>query len=101
MRLSDLRKGTKTIPVTFGGETLNVTFSGHKVTPDFLDKMADANSRPVYIVANLVTAWDLADDDGLPVALDEKTLGTLPLPFLDEVGAAMLANLNPKARGAS
>lgn len=99
IKLAELRNNAKTIPVTFGDETLNVTYKVNDITPDFLLKMADAPNRRVFIINKLVTSWELVGDDGQECPRDEATLSTLPISFLDTLGGAMLSDLSPKVKG--
>lgn len=86
MRLSELFAEKKVLVVPVGDGELNVTYKPDAITPETLDRMSNAANAPgeaiVSTVVELVTEWDLTDDDESPYPLTFKDLRRLPISFL-------------------
>lgn len=104
MRLSAVLADLTTLPIDVDGETLNVTYAPSSLTPELEDQyMAEFETQRTggalaKYLANVVTQWDLVDDEGEPVAPTEEILRTLPVKFLGKVFEAIAEDINPQKK---
>lgn len=112
MKISDLRKGQRTLAVDLDGETLTLTYRTGAVTPATHDQALDLveKQRVGAALARSLSlsllSWDLTDDNGAPYPVTEEALRELPVSFLDKVFTAIQEDLvpndkKPKASGGS
>ncbi len=108
MRISDAKVASKSLPVPFeDGQVLTVQYRPSSFTPEQLDAMAEATkdgggalmagkpgTRVIEQLRNVVTAWDLTEDDGTPIPIEwngkgKDPLAKVPLSIMMEVMKAI------------
>jgi hypothetical protein len=87
MRLSDIQKKRVSLAIDFMDEVLNVTYDPSFLTPEReqeIDSATDSEQMS-KLIAGLVTSWDLVDDEGTAIPLNEDDLLTIPTIILATV----------------
>ena len=83
-----------TVTLKFSGETVNVTFDRNAMTQRWV-KAAQEGRTAADVewfsrsLAELLTGWDIVDDQGAPVPITPEVLSDLPLPFLGALDEAI------------
>jgi hypothetical protein len=88
IRLSDLRRKTRSVTVHYQGEDVNVEYYVNAVTPEFLL----SSNEPLDQIKRVVASWDVQDDDGnnlAPAEIADK----LPIAFLNAVISAIIEDM--------
>lgn len=87
MKLSAIEK-PRAVEADFGdGAVLNLTYDQSLLTPRVESELAGArdSAQMAKLLALLVTEWDLTEEDGTVVALEEDRLLDVPLVVLATV----------------
>lgn len=101
LRLSDFKKDTKVVTVSFDGtdSVLNVTYRSRSWTPrteaayrDLMDQNRPSEGLVALVLAQ-VTAWDLQTEDSKPVPLTKEALTDVYTTVLNEVIAAITKDM--------
>ena len=84
------------------GSSLNVTFDKLAVTTEWARRLDDAASSGDVMaaaegLAQVITVWDLTEDDGTPVAPTASELALLSLGTLDSLGTQLVDAAKPGA----
>lgn len=97
MRLTDLRNKTRKIQVEISGETAEVEYRLHSVTPGFLAELKALNDIDSVMrqVEQAVARWELLDEDGreIPATREAITQYEIPVEFLTRVLNAVTADM--------
>lgn len=72
IKLSDLKKKTKRVSLEILGETLAVEYRPGAITPVFLSALQDETLAAA--LPQIITWWDLQDEDGEMIPIDEDSL---------------------------
>ena len=98
-----LRLHGVTVPVAFEGGMLTVRMNPHRLTRAFLDRIGDEGTTEAefYGPNAVVTGWDLQDEDGQPIPLNDEGLAQVPMFVRRAVATAVLGATVPNgvARG--
>ncbi len=96
MKLSAYLSKTKQIQVDFEGETLTIDYKPNVVTPTFLDSLEGLNNRQSVHkqICASVQSWDLVNDEGQVLPINDETLQTLPTGFTVRVLEAIVTDMN-------
>lgn len=104
MKFADLINRTSTVSISYREQTINLIIFSEKLTPNYkasLLKLAEQNEDhevEVQMLADLIQSWDITDEEGQPIKPTYEFLLGCPLPFLSELGKAVLnevADANP------
>ncbi len=100
LKLSKLKEKTLPLMIDLGdGDELNITYAPGKYTPDFLDKLQEAQlsgnlkESLVSSVLNLIESWDFIDDAGKVLPLNEEVMRFVPIPVISAISTAIGENL--------
>lgn len=95
--LKKMMNRTKTIPVDWDGETVDVSYFPHRVTPELLEKVSEAAEKDNLDVLGVMLEpvldwWDITEDEGegsprLPT--DADTIRNIPMSFLNRLQDAI------------
>lgn len=90
---------TKSVEVTFGGETAAVVVRPSALTPELESNVAElaGSAGFVELIAELVVSWEVIGENGAPLEPTVENLRKLPALFLVEVVRQITAALTPKA----
>jgi hypothetical protein len=90
---------TKSVEVTFGGETAVVIVRPSKLTPELESNVSElaGSAGFVELLAGLLVSWEVIGEDGAPIEPTAENLRKLPALFLVEVVKQVTAALTPKA----
>lgn len=72
IKLSDLKKKSRRITLEVLGEPLAVEYRPGAITPELMSRLGDTPF--VQLIPEVVSWWDLLDDDGEMLAISEETL---------------------------
>lgn len=110
MKISQLISDSAHLPISFSeGETLNVYYTPSKMTPASLADMGTVEGLSgqeqvdaiVRLTANLLTKWDLTDDNNKVIPVTEEGLRHVPLLILNRVLVEIAGDMQVgKANGA-
>lgn len=89
--LSELVSGLRTINVPFGEHVLRVTYRLSERTPEANGRM-NVLAPATELIGQLVASWDLTDDSGSMIPLDEEHLAGVPVPLLRRIIAAIIGD---------
>lgn len=94
LKLSQVQAGVKALEMPVEGETLKLVYRTGKVTPEALDRVEAIQSIDdiVALLLDWLAEWDLEDDEGRRLPVNEETLRALPLPFLRQVFRFILSD---------
>lgn len=99
-----LKRNVRALSIAVGDDSVRVEYRPGAITQTLVDEIAKAEEqRPLmtFLVA-VLAQWDVLDDDGQALPINEVVLADLPLEFLRLVRDAILEDLNvPKAKSAS
>lgn len=94
-KLSDLMNMEASVTVAFQGIPVTAHYNPALLTIEFFERVQalqdtkDDETTEQHLVVTLVkmmiTRWDLTDDDGTPLPIDEATLRKLPMALLNEL----------------
>lgn len=89
IKLSDIQKKTKSLSISFQGETLLFDYLINVVTPAFLNDKLDLKNQLVQSIAK----WDLETDDGKTAEISVETFDQLPVQFQIELMTAITEDM--------
>jgi len=101
IRLSALVADRRTLTVPFGDDALTLTYrpSAVNATQEARELAERAKGEHLKAQANslaeIVTSWDVTDDDGKPLAPTAEVIGGLGLEVATRLMRAILADLLP------
>ena len=100
IKLSDLTKATKTIPVQLGEDTLTVTFKTGFYTTEAASRLRGADDplrAQAELVASTIVSWDFVEDGpkGKVVPVTVETVIALPLDVVGLIFTAMFEAVHP------
>jgi hypothetical protein len=93
---------TKTVTVEFGGESMSVEFRLSAITPTTLAALqaddGDKLASTVDFLCEVLSKWEVVDEDGATLDIDPVVLSVLPVDFLTAIASAITADVQvPKA----
>lgn len=105
VKLGDLSAKTRTVTVSYEGETVAVDYLPGRVTMAVQARMdaaqsmsaGTANQELTSVLTEILAGWDILDEDGerLPVTAD--LVRQLPVTFLAALTMAIFEDLRPNA----
>lgn len=113
IKLADLKNQRRTIDITYFDETGVVTYAPGAITEQMfadVQKAQEGQDENALnnILAKLVTAWDVVDEAGVMIPLQNgkgpaPELAVVPIPFKAEVLRQVMADVapNPQSAGTS
>jgi len=102
IKLSDLTKQVKTIPVKADDLEFHITYKTNFYTPKVealvigLTEDDAPLAANVKILADALVSWDITDDDGNEIKPTEEVLSQLGVGFLSAVFQAIAEASSPK-----
>jgi len=88
IKLSDLKKTVRAVPVSYMGETINVTYRPAVITPLLAQQMDDPlTPLPLPLaLSQALSTWDVIDDDtGQPVPITLASLAGFGTGLLNAI----------------
>jgi hypothetical protein len=88
IKLSDLKKNVRSVPVSYMGETLNVTYRPNAITPTLGQEMDDPRTKMPLVLAlsRALVSWDVIDDaTGKPVPITPECLADFGSGLLNAI----------------
>jgi len=108
VKLSAISKQeTRPVAIDFGdGDVLNLTIDPSAITLAWTDRTAELTKNPdIVAIADhffiAVKDWDLTDEEGTVLPLDDSTIGALPVGVFLHIMSHLGDSLAPKAEIAS
>lgn len=103
--LTELFADEKPLQIPIGAHTLAVKYRVSGITPEteqVFRRLAQesAGQALVAFLLPILTDWDLLDDEGRPVPINQKTLSSLPVRFLSLITEAIGEDINPNPTSA-
>lgn len=100
MKLSEVQARTKVVSVEWDDETVDVSYSPNRMTPEVLDKASDAEDKGnLDVLGDLLEPvlewWDVLDDEDKRLPTDAATIKRMPLSFVMAVLAAVQEDQRP------
>lgn len=94
LRLSQVQAGTKALDMPVEGEVLRLVYRVGQLTPATLDRVEQIESIDdiVALLLEWLVEWDMEDDNGEWLPVNEATLRALPLPFLRQMFRFVLSD---------
>jgi hypothetical protein len=102
IKISDLFKSQVSSKFDFNGKTIEISYNPNYLTPltaAELQGLADKGDHVEFLVKGLsgqIVEWDLADDNGKILPIEEKTLKRFPLVFLAALQTHLNGEVSPK-----
>jgi len=118
VKFRDLMKETKKASVEYDGETVNFFYRPSAITPQMqlvavrMQTMGEdkEDSKPsdmeslmedfVTVICNLVSEWDVLDENGIPLPVNAAWVSQMPLAFLSALFSAAVENMRPNDKSA-
>jgi hypothetical protein len=111
MKLSQLVENRRTVTIPIGSGELTLAYTPAGVTPRMYAMAEAVQQQPenrgaevtflVKLLLDMVTDWDVTDDDDEPLPITEGTLMDMPVPILmkilDAIGADIAVPNSPSA----
>ena len=101
VRLSALTADRRTLKVAFGDDSLTLTYRPSAFNAVQEERELAMREKGQHLksqassLAEIVTSWDLVDDDGKAVPIAEDVVATLGLDVVSKLTRAILADLLP------
>lgn len=101
VRLSALTADRRTIKVPFGDDTLTLTYRPSAINAVQEARELEDREKGLHLLsqarslAEIISSWDLQDDDGQPVPVEPEVLGQLGLDVTSALTRAILDDLLP------
>jgi uncharacterized protein YccT (UPF0319 family) len=101
VRLSALTADRRTIKVSFGDDTLTLTYKPSAINAVQEARELEDREKGHHLMsqarslAEIIASWDLQDDDGQPVPVEAEVLGQLGLDVTSALTRAILDDLLP------
>jgi len=107
-KLSHLCETERTVTVRFEDteETLTVSYRPMGFTPLTEERLQECQEQGrigrglVSLLLDCLVGWDLLDDKGKPLAIDNDTLQSLPLNLLARIVSAIGEDMRPNPQSA-
>lgn len=99
LKIKDLQKGRKECTVSLeDGLSMKVTYNPNKISTMNLNAAGEGLNSLCESLSNIVTSWDLYDEEDkqMPVTLDN--LKSLNLMIINKIFEAILTDAFPKAK---
>jgi hypothetical protein len=100
--LGHLKKQTKAVaPIDFDGEALNIRYRVHAFTPNVeaelraSEKEGSVSDSLVRMLTLLLDSWDLNDEKGKVLPVNETVLRDVPLAVLSRIFTAISEDQAP------
>ncbi len=106
IRISHLSKDRRSIVIPVGDEALNIVYRPGGLTPETEDRLHELTEEQrggaalVAFLRDLIVSWDLLDDQGKPLPVDETTLRLLPTGFLSMMVQTIVDDMRPNLMSA-
>lgn len=97
IKLSSFKNKTRTVTVKFGDDECQVTYRVNAITPAYIDSFKEMKTMSeVWIkqICDLVTHWQMLDEDGKEILPTPEFVTTLSTDFLGEVVKAIRGDIN-------
>lgn len=107
IRVSALTADRRTIKVDFGDDTLNLTYKPSAVNAVQEARELEEREKGQVLLAQarslaeIITSWDVQDDDGKPLPVSADVMAPLGLDFTAKVTRAILDDLLPNRQTAT
>ena len=101
VRVSALITDRKTTGIDFDGETLSVTYRPSAINAAQEEReLADKATGHVVLAVNkslaeMIVSWDLQDDEGNPLPVDEETLRPLGIDVVQRIYNGIIRDALP------
>jgi len=105
--LSNMKARTKLISVNWDGESVDVSYYPHRVTPELLEKVTSAADQDNLDVLGVMLEpvlewWDILEEEGGPrLPTDAATIKTIPMSFLGKLQEAIQEAQRPPESASS
>jgi len=90
----------RTVPVTYDGETIQVTFRPAAINTDWQERLQALQRSDrtgfVELLAEALISWDIVDDNGQVLEPSVDLMRRLPIDLLEEISRAIFESLAPK-----
>lgn len=113
IRISDLRKETRSVSFEWEGETVNLKYRPGAVTAqmqmsaagiatlgDNAGLVVEYLGNYIESMASLIAEWDVLGEDGTPIPISVETMELLTLPFIFAMFGAIMGAYNPNGKSA-
>lgn len=98
-------KDVRKVKVEYDGESMTVGYNIRAMSPtasDMLSSPARALPGMARLLADILTTWEVIDDDKQVVPITYEVLAEFPLAFVDAVASAIMDDVRvPKATSSS
>lgn len=88
---------TKTVTIEFGDESMTVEFRLSAITPSTLAVLQSADGdkleATVEFLCEVLSKWEVVDEDNETLAIDPVILSALPVDFLTAIATAITADV--------
>jgi hypothetical protein len=89
VRLSELVNDLRWIHINIAGQELNVAYRPNAVSIQLYalrENMTEGNIEALCpVLTTLIAEWDLVDDEGAMIPIDEETFRRLPFPLVEMI----------------
>ncbi len=104
IKLSAMRGDVRTATVKIGGDEMTISYLPNAYTPrleaDAAQAQGGQQAGPVLItiLREVLTAWEITDDKGRMLPIDDKTLAEIPMPVLTDMLRVIGEDMNPQKK---
>ena len=93
--LSQMVANEKSLSLTVGSDTLNITYYPNKVTTAAIVEIDSTIESPSQVLSGVIKSWDLLNDDGSMYPLDAPSLAALGIGLLMQISQAIVRDIRP------
>lgn len=106
VKLDEMQGRTKTLVVNWDGEKVDVSYFPNVVTPELLEKVAEASEKDNLDVLGVMLEpviewWDILLEDGSRLPTDSATIKKVPMSFLNNLQDAIQEAQRPPESSSS
>lgn len=93
--LSQMVANEKSLSLTIGSDTLNITYYPNKVTTAAVTEIDSSLDGQTQVLSGVIKDWDLLNDDGTMYPLDAPSLAALGIGLLMQISQAIVRDIRP------
>lgn len=101
IRLSAITADRRTVKVPFGDDSLSLTYRPSAINAVQEARELEEREKGRHLqaqatsLAEIITSWDILDDEGQPLPVSEEVIATFGLDVVSKVTRAILDDLLP------
>ena len=100
LNLANIKNDKRTVTIKYFGDDCQVTYKPSVLTPTIEDELraSDDTHALIDVLCEMITAWEVEDEEGAPLPITPDVMGNLPNALLGAIMQGCREDMIPKAR---